>query len=235
MPSIKDNLQAARQAADSAANAAGRDPAEIALVAVCKTFPPERIAEAIAAGQRDFGENYLREAKPKIRAAAELTKDFPPPTWHFIGAIQNNKAAAIAQIFDWAHGVARLSSAKRLSDARKDSPSPLQICLQVNTSGESAKSGIAPDETIALARQAAILPGISLRGLMTITAADADANSRRAEFRLLREIKDEIVRNGIGMDSLSMGMSADFADAIAEGATLIRLGTAIFGARERKK
>ena len=201
-----------------------RDPATVGLLAVSKTQPAAAIREAAAAGIRDFGENYLQEALDK---QAEL--DDLPLTWHFIGPIQSNKTKAIAEHFGWVHSVDRLKIAQRLSDQRPAALPPLNICLQVNVSGEASKSGCAPQEVQQLARAITALPRLRLRGLMCIPAPSEDPAEQRAAFARLRQLRDELA---LDLDTLSMGMSQDLEAAIAEGATWVRIGTALFGARD---
>lgn len=227
MTTIAARLQAVGQRIEAAARAAGRAPESVALVAVSKTFPASAVAEAHAAGQRAFGENYLQEALGKIQALSGIDG----LEWHFIGPIQSNKTRAIAENFSWVHGVDRQKVAERLAQARPSGMPPLQVCLQVNVSGEASKSGVAPGEAPALAESVSRLPGLRLRGLMAIPEPTDDVELQRQRFRAVRELRDEIVRRGIALDTLSMGMSADLEAAIAEGSTLVRIGTAIFGAR----
>jgi pyridoxal phosphate enzyme (YggS family) len=226
MTTIAARLQAVDGRIAAAARAAGRLPQDVTLVAVSKTFPATAIAEAHAAGQRDFGENYLQEALDKIAALAD-----PALVWHFIGPIQSNKTRPIAEAFAWVHGIDRQKIAQRLSDARPADLPPLQVCLQVNVSGEASKSGVDPAQALDLARSVAVLPRLRLRGLMAIPEPTEDAALQRARFRRLRELRQEIAAAGIALDTLSMGMSGDMEAAIAEGATMVRIGTAIFGAR----
>jgi pyridoxal phosphate enzyme (YggS family) len=228
MAPIAANLQAVRARVERAARAAGRVPGEIALVAVSKTFPPEYIAQAHAAGQRVFGENYAQEAVEKITKLAAL-----PLEWHFIGPIQSNKAAAIASHFQWVHSVARDKIAQRLDAARPEGLPPLDICIQVNVSGEGSKSGVEPGEEARLADAIARLPRLRLRGLMAIPEPTTDAALQRRRCALLRELKERLAARGHALDTLSMGMSDDLEAAIAEGATMVRVGTAIFGKREK--
>lgn len=223
MGGLPERLQAVTARVTSAARAAGRDAADVLLVAVSKTFAPERVREAAAAGQRDFGENYVQEALDKIAALGDLAL-----TWHFIGPIQSNKTRAIAEHFHWVHSIDRLKIAERLSSQRPPDLPPLQVCLQVNVSGEASKSGVAPQEVGALARAISNLPSLRLRGLMAIPEPTDDVALQRSRFRLLRELRDSA---GIPLDTLSMGMSDDLEAAVAEGATIIRVGRAIFGAR----
>jgi hypothetical protein len=198
------------------------------LVAVSKTHPAEMVRAAAAAGQRDFGENYVQEALAKIAALSDL-----PLAWHFIGPIQSNKTRAIAESFHWVHSVDREKIAVRLSDARPAHLPPLNVCIEVNVSGEASKSGVAPEELAALAKHVSSLPRLALRGLMAIPEPTPDAELQRRRFRMLRELKDALVGEGLALDTLSMGMSADLETAIAEGATMVRVGTAIFGERIR--
>jgi pyridoxal phosphate enzyme (YggS family) len=209
-----------------AAQAAGRDPAAITLVAVSKTQPAGSIRRAATAGVTDFGENYLQEALPKMDALADL-----PVRWHFIGAIQSNKTRPIAERFDWVHAVDRASIARRLSEQRPFHAAPLNLCIQVELVPEPSKSGIAPAEVPALAGAIRGLPRIALRGLMCMPPPQRHAAEQRALFGRLRALLHDMNALGFALDTLSMGMSGDFEAAIAEGATLIRVGTALFGAR----
>jgi pyridoxal phosphate enzyme (YggS family) len=299
MTTIAARLQAVRGRISAAASSAGRSPDEISLIAVSKTFSPAAVAEAHAAGQFAFGENYLQEALGKIEAlslmpgianpklgdvAAQGEKEgdmrrsagvaspqagpllrplewhdaqgeqereqqegdmrrsagvaFPqagpllrPLEWHFIGPIQSNKTRQIAEQFSWVHGVDRVKIAERLSAARPPHRGPLQICLQVNVSGEQSKSGVRPEDVLLLAQAVSQMPGLQLRGLMAIPEPTDDIAVQRARFGALRQLKEEITRCGISLDTLSMGMSDDLEAAIAEGATLVRVGRAIFGER----
>jgi pyridoxal phosphate enzyme (YggS family) len=226
MTTIAVRLQAVRSRIAAAAMAAGRSPVDIRLIAVSKTFPAAAIAEAYAAGQVGFGENYLQEAVGKIATLSDLRLE-----WHHIGPIQSNKTRQIAEQFHWVHGVDRLKIAERLSSSRPASLAPLDICIQVNVSGEESKSGARPDEVFTLAKAVSRLAGIRLRGLMAIPKPTPDIGLQRSGFRQIRELKDEILSRGIALDTLSMGMSDDLEAAIAEGATLVRVGRAIFGER----
>ena len=228
MAPITANLQAVRARMERAARAAGRVPGEIVLVAVSKTFPAEYIAQAHAAGQQVFGENYAQEAVEKITKLAHLHLE-----WHFIGPIQSNKTAAIASHFQWVHSVARAKVAQRLDAARPDGLPPLDVCIQVNVSGEGSKSGVEPGEEAALADAIARLPRLRLRGLMAIPEPTTDTMLQRRRCALLRELKERLAARGHALDTLSMGMSDDLEAAIAEGATMVRVGTAIFGKREK--
>ena len=226
MATIASNLQAVRARIERAAQAVGRQSGDIALVAVSKTFPAEHIAQAYAAGQRAFGENYAREAVEKITKLGKL-----PVEWHFIGPIQSNKTSAIATHFQWVHGVAREKIAQRLDAARPEGLPPLNVCIQVNVSGEAAKSGIEPGEELKLAEAITRLPRLKLRGIMAIPEPTSDAALQRRRFARLRELKEQLASRGHALDVLSMGMSDDLEAAIAEGATMVRVGTAIFGER----
>ena len=228
MATIGVNLQAVRQRIAQAARACGRDPGDVALLAVSKTFGADAVAAALACGQQAFGENYVQEALDKIAALPDSRLD-----WHFIGPIQSNKTRVIAENFDWVHSVDRVKIAERLSAARPGQLPPLQICIQVNIGGEDTKSGVAPADTAALARAVAALPRLKLRGLMAIPPPSPDPAQQRRHFAALRELKSALTRDGSALDTLSMGMSADLEAAIAEGATIVRVGTAIFGERHK--
>jgi len=193
---------------------------------VSKSFSSAAVREAASAGQRDFGENYLQEGLGKIRELGALGL-----TWHYIGPIQSNKTRAIAEHFDWVHTIERAKIAERLSQARGPERPELQACIQVNVSGEASKSGVAPEELAGLARQVAGIARLKLRGLMAIPEPASDERVQRNRFAQLRELRDRLNREGFVMDTLSMGMSADLEAAIAEGATMVRVGTAIFGER----
>ena len=213
--------------------AAGRPRSTVQLLAVSKTFPAESVLEAMAAGQRAFGENYLQEGVEKIAAVARAqpAQLDMPVEWHFIGPIQSNKTRPIATSFAWVHTVERLKIAQRLSEQRPPGMGPLNICLQVNISGEATKSGAKPDELPELARQVAQLPNLRLRGLMAIPEPQADPALQRAAFAKLRALGESLRADGLPIDTLSMGMSADMQSAILEGATIVRVGSAIFGDR----
>ena len=231
MSTIVQNLQAVDASIVEAAKAVGREPGGVRLLAVSKTFPAEAVLEAIDAGQRAFGENYLQEALDKMTAVSDALPG-REVEWHFIGPIQSNKTRPIAANFDWVHTVERLKIAQRLSEQRPEPRGLLNICLQVNISGEVSKSGVTPEELPELARHVAQLPRLRLRGLMAIPEAQLDFNKQRAAFRRLRVLAEALVASGIPIDTLSMGMSADLAAAIAEGATMVRVGSAIFGVRK---
>lgn len=213
-----------------ACQAARRDPTSVRLLAVSKTVPPEAVAAAHSAGQTAFGENYVQEGLEKIAALAHL-----PLEWHFIGPIQSNKTRPIAEHFAWVHGIDRLKIAERLSAQRPPHFPELQVCLQVNVSGETSKSGVESAAIVSLARDVARLPRLKLRGLMAIPQPAATLEAQRAPFRELRLLLDQLNAQGLGCDTLSMGMSADLEAAILEGATLVRIGAAIFGTREFTK
>jgi pyridoxal phosphate enzyme (YggS family) len=228
MSTIESNLQAVRARIAAAARSAGRDPAEIALLAVSKTFAAAEVRAAHAAGQRAFGENYLQEALAKMAALSDL-----PLIWHFIGPIQSNKTRAIAEHFDWVHSVARANIAQRLAEARPAGRAPLDICLQVNVSGEASKSGVAPEEVRPLAEAVRAWPRLRVRGLMAIPEPSDDVELQRRRFRGLRLLLAQLNADGFGLDTLSMGMSQDLETAVMEGATIVRIGTAVFGERKR--
>ena len=231
MSTIAANLQAVKLRIAAAALAAGRAAEVVTLLAVSKTFAAGQVRDCAAAGQRAFGENYLQEALDKIEALRKLYPGAPDLEWHFIGPIQSNKTRPIAENFLWVHGIERERIAQRLNDARLPALPPLNVCIQVNVSDEASKSGVAPDETAALARTIATLPRLKLRGLMAIPEPTPDRALRRQRFALLRDIQAKLIALGHPLDTLSMGMSDDLEDAIAEGATLVRIGTAIFGRR----
>jgi hypothetical protein len=230
MTTIASNLQAVRAALDTAAGAAGRNAGEVILLAVSKTFAADAIREAYRCGQRRFAESYVQEALEKISALQDL-----PVEWHFIGPIQSNKTRAIAENFAWVHSVDRLKTAERLSAQRPAHLPPLQVCLQVNISGEASKSGVLPDEAGALAQAISVMPNLALRGLMAVPAPAEGMVAQREPFAQLRGLRDQINQQGLQLDTLSMGMSDDFSAAIAEGATIVRIGSAIFGERIYKK
>ncbi len=219
--------QDVRARIDQAARAAGRAPESVRLLAVSKTFPPDAIRAVHALGQRAFGENYVQEAVAKMDALGEA----PDVEWHLIGPLQSNKTKVAAQRFAWIHTVDRAKIAERLSAARPASLPPLNVCVQVNVSGEASKSGVPPEEAVELARVVAALPRLKLRGLMTIAEPTLLAVSRRGQFRVLRVLLDACREDGLAVDTLSMGMSDDLEAAIAEGATLVRIGRALFGPR----
>ncbi|MGO4155105.1 YggS family pyridoxal phosphate-dependent enzyme [Cupriavidus sp. YAF13] len=229
MSVIAANLQAVNRRVAAAAQQAGRPAGEVTLLAVSKTFPAAAVQAAFDAGQRAFGENYVQEGVDKIAQLGDLRDQI---SWHFIGPLQSNKTRAVAEQFDWVHAIDRLRIAERLSAQRPAGMPPLQVCLQVNISGEASKSGVAPDEVPALARAVAALPGLRLRGLMAIPEPQSELAAQRRPFAALRTLADTLRAAGLDVDTLSMGMSADMEAAIAEGATVVRIGTAIFGARD---
>lgn len=224
MSTIAKNIAKVRTRIREAAQACGRDPESVGLLAVSKTKPAAAVREAHACGQRDFGENYLQEALNKQAELSDLAL-----TWHFIGPIQSNKTRPIAEHFAWVHSVDRLKIAQRLSAQRPAHLPPLNICLQVNVSGEASKSGCAPEELAPLALAVSQLPNLRLRGLMTIPEPTRDVAQQHAACARLRQLRDDL---NLGLDVLSMGMSDDLEAAIAEGATWVRIGTALFGARD---
>ena len=228
-------LQRVIERIERAARAAGRDPRSVVLVAVSKTFGADRVLQALAAGQHRFGENYLQEAVAKIEAIAGATSR-PGVEWHFIGPIQSNKTRELAERFDWIQSVESLRIGQRLSQQRPLDRPPLNVLLQVNISGETTKHGIAPAQAPELARQLVGLARLRLRGLMAIPEAATDPPQQHAAFgrlrRLLEQLRDELAGRGADLDTLSMGMSDDLEAAIAEGSTMVRVGTAIFGARK---
>ena len=230
MSIIAGNLQAVEATIASAVQAANRPRSSVQLLAVSKTFPAEAVLEAMAAGQLAFGENYLQEALDKIALVARAQPE-ARVEWHFIGPIQSNKTRPIAASFDWVHTVERLKIAQRLSEQRPPELAPLNVCIQVNISGEASKSGAHADEVPELARQVAQLPRLRLRGLMAIPEAQADPLLQRAAFARLRLLAERLRADGLALDTLSMGMSGDMQAAIMEGATIVRIGSAIFGAR----
>jgi PLP dependent protein len=230
MTTISSNLQVVKRRIIEACSAAGRDPGSVSLLAVSKTFPAAALREAHAAGQCRFGENYVQEALAKQAELAGLDLE-----WHFIGPLQSNKTKPVAENFAWAHSVERLKIAERLSAQRPVGLPPLNVCVQVNVSGEASKSGCAPGEAPALCHAVAVLPGLKMRGLMTIPepglASEENSALARRRFASLRALRDELNAVGLMLDTLSMGMSHDLEDAIMEGATIVRVGTAIFGER----
>ncbi|WP_409029870.1 YggS family pyridoxal phosphate-dependent enzyme [Janthinobacterium sp. CG_23.3] len=231
MSTIEQNLQAVHHSIVAAVREARRAPEGVALLAVSKTFGADAVVEAVRAGQCAFGENYLQEAIDKIAAVAAAVPR-AKLEWHFIGPIQSNKTRPIAEHFDWVHTVEREKIAQRLSQQRPTGLAPLNICLQVNISGEASKSGVAPGQLRALAQQVAALPNLRLRGLMAIPEPAAEFERQRAAFRQLRLLYEQLRGDGLALDTLSMGMSADMRAAVVEGATIVRVGSAIFGSRD---
>jgi pyridoxal phosphate enzyme (YggS family) len=231
MATIQSNLQAVNARIAAACTAAGRDRASVQLVAVSKTWPAAAVEQAAAAGQADFGENYLQEALDKIVA---LSAAAPPHklTWHFIGPLQSNKTRPVAERFDWVHSVDREKVAERLNAQRPEGAPALNVCIQVNISGEASKSGVEPADLAPLAREVARMPRLRLRGLMGVPEPTPDTALARRRFASLRGLLEQLNVEGMALDTLSMGMTADLEAAIAEGATLVRVGTAIFGTRQ---
>jgi pyridoxal phosphate enzyme (YggS family) len=232
MAMIADKLHLVRQRLAAACAAAARPVESVTLLAVSKTFGPAAVREAVAAGARCFGENYVQEGIDKIAALADLRGLLE---WHLIGPLQSNKTRAVAEHFDWVHTVDRLKLAQRLNDQRPAGAAPLQVCLQVNISGEASKNGLAPGEVAAVAQAVAALPRLRLRGLMAVPQPAEGYDAQRVPHRALRELLAELNAQrleGVALDTLSIGMSADLEAAVAEGATLVRIGTAIFGSRD---
>ena len=228
MGSIGNNLQEVKRRIAAACAAAGRPANSVTLLAVSKTKPESAVREAVAAGQHAFGENYVQEGLAKIDALADLRAQIE---WHLVGPLQSNKTRAVAEAFDWVQSVDRLKIAERLSAQRPGGLPRLSVCLQVNISGEASKSGLSPDELPAVARAVAALPGLRLRGLMAIPEPSDDPAARHAPHRALRGLLESLNAHGLALDTLSMGMSDDLEAAVAEGATIVRVGSAIFGAR----
>ncbi len=240
MSLISQNLQAVHEAIAQAAQRYDRNPTDIVLLAVSKTFPAEDVVAAWQAGQIRFGENYVQEGVDKIARVAELLglpalnqgrADASAPEWHFIGPIQSNKTRPIAEHFSWVHSIDRDKIATRLSEQRPDNLPALNVCIQVNISGEASKSGVAPNQCAQLARHIHSLPRLQLRGLMAVPEATENEVEQRRAFAALRELSKQLAQGGIVLDTLSMGMSGDLAAAIAEGSTMVRIGSAIFGKR----
>lgn len=230
MTTLEQRLAGVRQRIAQACEAAGRDRASVSLLAVSKLQPAQAVRQAQQAGQRAFGENYVQEALDKMAALADLR---PAMEWHLIGPLQSNKTRTVAEAFDWVHSVDRLKIAQRLSDQRPPGLPPLNICLQVNISGEASKSGLAPGELPDVARAAAALPRLRLRGLMAIPEPAQGFDAQRAPHRALRLLQQQLQAQGLELDTLSIGMSDDLEAAVAEGSTMVRVGTAVFGARPR--
>ena len=228
MATIAENIQEVRRRIAAACALAHRPVDSVTLLAVGKTFSADAVRSAYDAGSRSFGENYVQEAIDKIAALADLRDRLQ---WHLIGPLQSNKTRVVAEAFDWVHTVDRLKIAQRLSEQRPAGLPPLQLCLQVNISDEASKSGLAADEVLSVARAVAALPRVRLRGLMAVPAPASDPAAQRLPHARLRELLASLQRDGLDVDTLSMGMTADLEAAIAEGATIVRVGTAIFGAR----
>jgi len=228
MATIADKLQLVRARINQACSRVGRKTDSVNLLAVSKTFPAEKVREAFHAGQHSFGENYVQEGVDKIAALDDLRDQIQ---WHMIGPLQSNKTRVVAEHFDWVHTIDRLKIAQRLNEQRPVDLPPLQVCIQVNTSGEDSKSGIAPQDALALARAIRELPRLKLRGVMALPAPSADPEIQKESLRAVKSIFDMLNDKGIPVDILSMGMSADMEPAIEVGSTMLRVGTALFGNR----
>ncbi|MEX1199008.1 MAG: YggS family pyridoxal phosphate-dependent enzyme [Pseudohongiellaceae bacterium] len=236
MPSIAENVRLVRDRIAALEASHGRPAGRVSLLAVSKKHGPERLREAYEAGQRAFGENYVQEALDKMTALTNPADPEPLTdiVWHFIGPLQSNKTREVTAHFGWVHSVDRLKIARRLSEQRPEDMPPLNVCVQVNISGEASKSGVAPEEVEALCETIAALPRLTLRGLMAIPAPAVDLQAQRAVYRPLAEQFRSLQRRHATMDTLSIGMSGDLEAAIAEGGTMVRVGTALFGARNSK-
>jgi pyridoxal phosphate enzyme (YggS family) len=230
MATIEANIQQVRARIAAACAAAQRPVQSVTLLCVSKTFGADAVREAFAGGERRFGENYVQEALDKIAALADLR---PAIEWHLIGPLQSNKTRVVAEQFDWVHSVDRLKVAERLSEQRPVGLPPLQLCLQVNINGEASKSGLAPAEVAEVARAVSRLPRVRLRGLMAIPEPAEDAEGQRAPHAAVRRLLGQLQNDGLALDTLSIGMTADLESAILEGATIVRVGTAVFGDRRR--
>ena len=228
MATIATNLQLVNGRINHACAQVGRSSASVTLLAASKTFPAVTVREAFSAGQRCFGENYVQEAVDKMSELADLRDQI---TWHLIGPLQSNKTRVVAETFDWVHTIDRIKIAQRLSEQRPADLPPLQVCLQVNISGESSKSGVAPQDVLSLAQAVAQLPRLTLRGLMALPAPSDDPEAQRGALRDMHVAFNHLRSEGIPLDTLSMGMSADLEEAIKQGSTLVRVGTALFGKR----
>ena len=235
MTTIEGNLQGLHERIARACAQAGRGVEEVSLLAVSKTFGPDAVRQAQAAGQRAFGENYVQEGVEKILVLRESAVASAPIEWHCIGPLQSNKTRLVAAHFDWVQSVDRVKIAERLSEQRPDDLPPLQVCLQVNVDGGLTKSGVAPNALPVLAAAVAALPRLQLRGLMCIPEPVDDFESQCALFQRAKDLFDRLNADGLALDTLSMGMSADLAAAVAEGSTMVRIGTAIFGKRDYAK
>ncbi len=227
MIGVTENLSLLSDLLRKAAIDAKRDPAAVHLLAVSKKQPLAKIREAAAAGQRHFGENFVQEGLEKIEALGELGL-----TWHFIGHLQSNKTRLVAESFDWVHTIDKIKTARRLSEQRPPELPPLNICIQVNVDDEASKAGVSPDKLHELAAECAGLPRLRLRGLMCLPAIRDDFAAQRVPFAALRRLAEELRQQGLDIDTLSMGMTGDYRAAIFEGATIVRIGTALFGERE---
>ena len=224
---LPERIRAVRERMAQAAARAGRNAQSVTLLAVTKAQPPDLVRAAADCGLSDFGESYLQEALPKLDALRDR-----PLTWHFVGRLQANKTRPVAESFAWVHALDRAKIAARLSEARSPHVAPLNVCLQVNLAGETTKGGVTPQELGTLAREVAALPRLRLRGLMCIPPEETDIAQQRAWFQKLHRLYTQLNSGGAGLDTLSMGMSGDFEAAIEEGATIVRVGTALFGPRE---
>jgi pyridoxal phosphate enzyme (YggS family) len=228
MATITDKLQLVRARINHACSSVGRQSDSVRLLAVSKTCPAVTVREAFHAGQRSFGENYVQEALDKIAELADLRRQIQ---WHLIGPLQSNKTRVVAEQFDWVQTIDRVKIAQRLSEQRPPELPPLQVCIQINTSGEASKSGAEPIEALALAQAVATLPRLTLRGVMALPAPSDDPETQRKALRDVRLVYEELISRGIPLDTLSMGMSHDLEAAVAEGSSMLRVGTALFGAR----
>ena len=228
MATIASKLQLVRNRINQACLKVQREPGSVRLLAVTKTFSDQAVREAFAAGQRCFGENYVQEAIDKIHALADLRSQIE---WHLIGPLQSNKTRVVAESFDWVDTIDRLKIAQRLSEQRPDHLPPLQVCVQINTSGEDSKSGVAPQEAFALAQSVALLPRLRLRGVMALPAPSADVAEQHKALLIARIAFNDLNNKGFTLDTLSVGMSADLESAVEEGSTMVRIGSAIFGQR----
>ncbi|HET8871887.1 MAG TPA: YggS family pyridoxal phosphate-dependent enzyme [Aquabacterium sp.] len=228
MATIANNLQLVRNRISQACLKVHRAESSVTLLAVSKTFPAENVREAFNAGQKLFGENYVQEALEKIATLSDIRQQIQ---WHLIGPLQSNKTRPVAESFDWVHTVDRLKVAQRLSEQRPADLPPLQVCVQVNTSGEASKSGCAPEESLALAQAVAQLPRLKLRGIMALPAPSPDPAVQHAALQQVRRLFEQWRTSGLDVDTVSMGMSNDLEAAVEEGATMVRIGTAIFGQR----
>jgi PLP dependent protein len=228
MATILENLLQLGARINRACSQHGRESHSVALLAVSKTFPADAVREAFHAGLRSFGENYVQEGVEKIAALADLREQI---TWHLIGPLQSNKTRVVAENFDWVQTIDRLKIAERLSEQRPAHLKPLQVCIQVNTSGEASKSGVLPHEAFELAQAVSRLPRLTLRGIMALPAPSGDEAAQRAALRKVKEIYDRLIESGLTLDTLSMGMSNDLEAAVVEGSSMLRVGTALFGNR----